>query len=68
MWQAKVSRPPFSGFVISSKGGNDLPSARTKEGLNPNASKPTKRVGYHFQNPATLGMVVEAKPHGLTET
>jgi len=33
MWQAKVSRPPLSWFVVSSKEGNDLLSAQTKEGF-----------------------------------
>jgi len=32
MWQAKVSSPPLSGFFVSSKEGDDLPSARTREG------------------------------------
>jgi len=68
MWQAKVSRPPLSGFVVSSKEGDDFPSAQTKEGFDPNACKLMERAGYDFQNPAALGKIVEAKPHGLTET
>jgi len=63
-----VSRPPLSGFVISSKKGDDLPSARTKEGFDPNAYKLMERASYDFQNPTILGKVVEEKPHGLTET
>ena len=31
-WQTKVSRPLFSGFVVSSTGSDNLPNARTKEG------------------------------------
>ena len=68
MWQAKVSRPPLSGFVVSSEEGDDLPSARTREGFDPNAYKLMEKAGYDFQNPAALGKVVKAKPHGLTET
>jgi len=45
-----------------------LPSVWTREGFDPNAYKLMKRAGYDFQNPAALGRVVEAKPHGLTET
>jgi len=63
-----LSRPPISGFVISSKEGDDLPNVRTKEGFDPNAYKLMEKVGYDFQNPATLGKVVEGKPHALTET
>ena len=63
-----MSRPPLSGFVVSSKEGDDLSSARTREGFDPNAYKLMQRAGYEFQNPAALGKVVEAKPHGLTET
>jgi len=48
MWQAKVSRPPLFGFVISSKEGDDLPSAQTREGFDPNAYKLMKRAGYDF--------------------
>jgi len=58
MWQAKVSRPPISGFVVSSKEGNDLLGVQTKEGFNPNAYRLMERAGYDFQNPATLGKVV----------
>jgi len=65
MWQAKVSRAPFLGFVVSSKEGDDLPSARTKEGFDLNAYKLMERAGYDFQNPAILGKVVEAKPVAL---
>ena len=68
MCQAKVGRPPIPGFVVSSKDNNDLPSVRTKEGFDPNAYKLMEKAGYDFQNPATLGMVVEVKPHGLNET
>jgi len=68
MWQAKVNRPPLSGFVVFSKEGDDLPSVWTREGFDPNAYKLMERVGYDLQNPATLGKVVEVKPHGLTET
>jgi len=45
-----------------------LPSARTREGFDPNAYKLMKRAGYDFQNPIALGKVVKVKPHGLTET
>ena len=68
MWQVKVSRPPIQRFVVSSKDGNDLPSVRTKEGFDPNAYKLMEKAGYDFQNPATLGKVVEVKSHGLNET
>ena len=68
MWQVKVNRPPIPGFVISSKDSNDLPSVWTKEGFDPNAYKLMEKAGYDFQNPATLGKVVEVKPHGLNET
>jgi len=63
-----VSRPPLFGFVISSKEGDDLPSAQTREGFDPNAYKLMERAGYDFQNRAALRKVVQAKPHGLTET
>ena len=33
-----------------------------------NTSKLTARASYDFQNSDTIGKVVEAKPHGLTET
>jgi len=62
-----VSRPPIPGFVVSSKDSDDLPSMRTKEGFDRNAYKLMEKVGYDFQNPATLGKVVEVKPHGLNE-
>jgi len=68
MWQAKVSRPLIPGFVVSSKESDGLPSVRTTEGFDPNAYKLMEKAGYDFQNPATLGKVVEVKPHGLTET
>ena len=68
MWQEKVSRPPIPGFVVSSKENDDLPSVRTKEGFDPNAYKLMEKAGYDFQNPTTLGKVVEVKPHGLNET
>jgi len=66
--QSKVSRPPLAGFVISSSGSDNLPNARTKDGFDPNAYKLMEKAGYDFQNPTTLGRVVEAKPHGLNET
>ena len=47
---------------------NDLPHTRTKEGFDPNAYKLMERAGYDFQNPATLGKVIEVKAHGLNET
>jgi len=68
MWQAKVSWPPILGFIVSFKKSDDLSSVRTKEGFDPNAYKLMEKAGYDFQNPATLGMVVEVKPHGLNET
>jgi len=39
MCQAKVSKPLLLRFVISSKEGDDLLSARTKKGFDPNAHK-----------------------------
>jgi len=45
-----------------------MTNARTKEGFGPNAYKPMEKAGYDFQNPTTLGKVVEAKAHGLNET
>jgi len=66
--QTKLSRPPLIGFVVSSLGSDNLPNARTKEGFDPNAYKLMKKASYDFQNPTTLGKVVEAKPHGLDET
>ena len=39
----------------------------TKEGFDPNAYKLMEKAGYDFHNPATLGKVVEVKPHGLNE-
>ena len=63
-----MSRPPISGFVVSSKESDDLPSARTREGFDPNAYRLMERAGYDFQNPTALGKIAEAKPHGLTET
>jgi len=65
MWQAKLSQLPISGFVISSKEGDDLPSVWTKEGFDPNACGLTEKVGYNFQNATTLRKVVEVKPHRL---
>jgi len=62
MWQAKVSWPPISGFVISSKEVNDLPSVQAKEGFDSNTYKLKKKADYDFQNPATLAKVVEVKP------
>jgi len=41
---------------------------RTIEGFDPNAYKLMEKVGYDFQNPATLERVVEVKPHGFNET
>ena len=66
--QSKVSRPPIAGFVVSSSGSDKLSDARTKEGFDPNAYKLMEKAGYDFQNPTTLGKVVEAKPQGLNET
>ena len=66
--QTKLSRPPLIGFVVSSLGSDNLPNARTKEGFDPNAYKLMKKASYDFQNPTTLGKVVEAKPDGLNET
>ena len=63
-----MSRPPIPGFVVSSKDSDDLPSVLTKEGFDPNAYKLMEKAGYDFQNPATLGKVVEVKPHGLNKT
>jgi len=67
-----VSRHPLPGFVSSSeaflKEGNDLPHTQTKEGFDPNAYKLMERVGYDFQNSATLGKVIEVKAYGLNET
>jgi len=66
--QTKVSRPPLVGFVVSSSGSDNLPNARTKKGFHPNVYKLMEKAGYDFQNPTTLGNVVEAKPHSLNET
>jgi len=63
-----VSRPPLAGFVISSLESNNLPNAWAQEGFDPNAYKPMEKTGCDFQNPTTLGKVVEAKPHGCNET
>ena len=72
VYRPKVSRQPLPGFVSSSKAllkeENDLPHTRTKEGFDPNAYKLMERASYDFQNPATLGKVIEVKPHGLNET
>ena len=62
-----MSRPPLSGFVISSKDDDYLLSVRTKEGFDHNTYKLMERADYDFQNPAILGKVVKAK-HGLIET
>ena len=67
-WQTKLSKSPLSGYVASSKEGDNFPSARIKEGFAPNVYKLTKRGGYDFSNPTTIRKVVEAKAHGLTET
>jgi len=64
-WQTKVSRPPLSGFTVSSTVSDDLPNARTKERFDPNAYKLMEKAGYDSQNPTILGKVVVAKPHGL---
>jgi len=53
---------------VSSKENDDLPSLWTKEGFDPNACKLMKKATYNFQNPATLGKVVEVKPHGFNKT
>ena len=53
---------------MSAKENDDLPSLWTKEGFDPNAYKLMKKASYNFQNPATLGKVVEIEPHGLNET
>jgi len=45
-----------------------LPNAWIKEGFDPNTYKLMENAGYDFQNPTTLGKVLEAKPHGLNET
>jgi len=45
-----------------------LSNTQAKEGFNPNAYKLMEKAGYDFQNPTTLGKVLEAKPHGLNET
>jgi len=66
--QTKLSRPPLAGFFVSSSGSDNLPNARTKEGFDPNVYKLMEKACYDFQNPTTLGNVVEAKPHGLNET
>ena len=67
-WQTNLSRPPLFESVVSSTGGDNFPNARTKEGFGPNAYKHMEKNGYDFQNPTTLGKMVEAKPHGLNET
>jgi len=43
-----VSRPPLSRLGISSKEGDDLPSAQIREGFDPNAYKIMERAGYDF--------------------
>ena len=48
MWQPNVSRVPLIGFVDSSKEGDELRSAWTKEGFDPNVYKLMERVGYDF--------------------
>ena len=48
-WQTKVSRPPITGFVVSSSGSDKLPDARTKEGFDPNAYKLMEKAGYDFK-------------------
>ena len=63
-----MSRPTLLGFFISSKEGDNFLSVLTKEGFDPNTYKLMEKAGYDFQNPATLGKVVEVKPHGLTKT
>jgi len=39
-----------------------------KRDFDPNAYKLMEKASYNFQNPTTLGKVVEEKPHGLNET
>jgi len=72
MNQPKVSKCPLLGFVSSSKAllkeEEVLPHTRTKDGFDPNAYKVMERAGYNFQNPATLGKVIEVKPHRLNDT
>jgi len=72
VYQLWVSRHPLHGFVSSSeallKEENDLPHAWTKEGFDLNTYELMDRAGYDFQNPATLGKVIEVKAHGLNET
>ena len=69
MYQPKVSRHPLPGFVPSSKAllkeEEVLSHMCTKDGFDPNAYKLMERAGYNFQSPATLGKVIEVKPHGL---
>ena len=71
MYQPKVSKQPLPGFVSSSKAflkeEEHLPHTRTKEGFDPNAYK-LMEIGYDFQNPNTLGKIIEVKPHSLIET
>ena len=72
VYQPKVSRHPLPGFVSSSKAflkeEEVLPHTHTKDGFDPNAYKLMERAGYNFQNPATLGKVIEVKPYGLNNT
>ena len=63
-----MSRPPLAGFIVSSLGSDNLLNTRTKEEFHTNAYKLMEKAGYDFQNPTTLGKVVEAKAHGLNET
>ena len=63
-----MSRPLLARFVISPSGSDNLPNARIEEEFVPNPYKLMEKAGYDFQNPTTLGKVVEAKPHGLNET
>ena len=48
-----MSRPPLFAFDISSKEGDNLPNARTKEGFDPNVYKFMENTGYECKKPAT---------------
>jgi len=45
-----------------------LPKVRTEDGFDLNAYKLMKKSGYDFNNPISLGHVIEAKPYGINET
>ena len=67
-----MTRAPFAGFVMSSKGSLqeevDLPKVGTEDGFDPNAYKLLKKSGYDFNRSVPLGCVIEAKPYGINET